>query len=342
MSGMSDFSILYLHTAPLPRMLGTDAVYQEVQWLQDHFSGESMTLFPLNKPNSSVPTFLYGWHKLKRLRAADQQHAINHIFSPGLIGYPILRVMSRPRIYSITATLDTKKPPRRKHFFKQLAAIVVNNQHNYDVIEKWGFENVHMIPTGIDIQPFSKQRLELGGRLHLLMASAPWEKSQFASKGLDLLLAAAKEIVHLHLTFLWRGHLVDDLHQRLQALNLEERVKVINERVDIAKTLQSVHGTILLSQFPELVKSYPHSLIESLLCGKPVITSATIPMAAMIEQSGCGIVQDEFSLSNLKQSLVLFEQRYDELVASAHRIDPAQFDQREMINRMEKIYRRIL
>ena len=43
---------------------------------------------------------------------------------------------------------------------------------------------------------------------------------------------------------------------------------------------------------PAIIRSYPHSLMESLAAGKPVIVSRQIPMADYVQRMGCGTVVD--------------------------------------------------
>ena len=66
-----------------------------------------------------------------------------------------------------------------------------------------------------------------------MMASAPWVESQFQTKGVEALLEAAQLNARLHITFLWRGHLLAEMKQRLaQAdLNAQETYDVFIDRL---------------------------------------------------------------------------------------------------------------
>ena len=68
---------------------------------------------------------------------------------------------------------------------------------------------------------------------------------------------------------------------------LEKQVEILNKRVDVNAVLAGVHGSIALVTNPAIIRSFPHSLMESLAAGKPVIVSRSIPMSDYVEQTGC-------------------------------------------------------
>ena len=137
-----------------------------------------------------------------------------------------------------------------------------------------------------------------------MVASAPWTVAQFASKGVDVLLDTAVANPNLRLTFLWRGVLFAEMMQKVTAMNLADRVTVINEQVDVNQMLATVHGTINLAAHSEIIKAYPHSLLDSLAAGKPVLVdkplAGTLPDAdeifSLAKRAGVPI----FSSSSLR------------------------------------------
>ena len=50
---------------------------------------------------------------------------------------------------------------------------------------------------------------------------------------------------------------------------------------------------VVLAATPALVKAYPHSLLDGLAAGRPVLVSRAIPMSRFVEQSGCGEVVED-------------------------------------------------
>jgi len=51
----------------------------------------------------------------------------------------------------------------------------------------------------------------------------------------------------------------------------------------VNKTLVSVHAAITLADREGIIKVYPHSLLDALAAGKPVLVSRAIPMADYVE-----------------------------------------------------------
>ncbi len=338
---MAKNSVLYLLTSSPPPLQGTDAVFQEVEWLRQHFGGETVNIYPFKKPSSLVPTWLYGWSRRSSLVAAQGRHVLNHVYAPRLQYYPILNTISLPTVYTVTTSLATASL-RSVAKLQDLAAIVVNNHHTEELLTKAGFMNVHLMPPGIDRRLLSAAKLELNQELHVLMASAPWEKSQFTSKGIALLLGAAEQLPDLRLTFLWRGLHTKTLAKMISERGLESRTRVIDKRVNINELMKQVHSTVLLARDPSVVKAYPHSLIESLICGKPVIISGSLAMADFVRERRAGVVVSSFALDVLVESLHNLRDQYDELSENCRRLPPSLFSKEQVIAQIGRVYQQVL
>ena len=81
--------------------------------------------------------------------------------------------------------------------------------------------------------------------------------------------------------------------------------------------------------------------MESLVCGKPVIVSRSIPMSDFVEESNSVVVIEEFSLPALKKGLTHFIQRYEYFSQRAHEIHPSHFDQTNLVAQFEQIYQQV-
>lgn len=331
-------SLLYLHTAPEPGITGTDAVFNEVQLLRNHFGGFEDNLYPLGKPSAGFPRFLYGWHVLARLRRLQREITLNHVFAPGLYDYPVLRLLRKPVIYSVTASVRSDMNWKTAGKLKTMAGIIVNNDRDYQMLRCLNFNNVYMVRPGIDTSMVSKNILPLQDELILLMASAPWERSQFTTKGVDLLLDATRQLPFLKLIFLWRGLSYAALMQRIQQYGVEKQVTVYNEKVFIGDILQRVHGTVLLAENAMLVKAFPHSLVESLAAAKPVIVSSAIAMADYVRENTCGVVVQPYSPEALITQIDDFRSKYAELRDKADQLGASDFSPEKMLARIAAIY----
>ncbi len=334
-------SIQYLHLAPPPRFKDTDATYQDVASLCKRFGGEIINLYPFTRPVSWIPPLLYGWHQYRRLVHPSKVPAVHHIFAPSLGNFIVLSHLRKPVIFTLATTVSL--PIRRPilNLLKNFAGIVVNNRRSKEALESVGLSNVHFIPVGIDITRFSKQRLTLQTDLHLLMASAPWEPAQFASKGIDLLLDAMTSLPRLRMTFLWRGLLVKEMQQRIMRSGLEDRITFINEEVVISHLLEKVHGTVLLANSERVVKAYPHSLVESLLCGKPIITSSKIAISEIVQAHKAGLILSDFKREALVKVIEAFQHNYQQLAECAFQFPQEAFDREQMFKKYDALYQTI-
>jgi glycosyltransferase involved in cell wall biosynthesis len=182
--------------------------------------------------------------------------------------------------------------------------------------------------------------LPLDRELTLLMASAPWIGKQFDLKGIDLLLAAAAKLPFLRLILLWRGVLADELARRVERLGVANRVEIVNRKVNVNDYLKKAHAAVVLARNGGVVRSFPHSLIESLLAGKPVLLSETIAMADYVRSGRCGVVVPDMSMAALTSAIDMLMRGYEELARNASQIEPGAFSMATMVEKHRRVYAR--
>lgn len=334
-------SVLYLHTAPKPKLAGTDAVYQESEILRSRFGGKELVIYPFLNPSSYLPRFLYGWHRFLEIGNLQKEIALNHVFSPGLFHYPILKILKKPIVYSITATLRDEDLERPLTSFSSLANILVNSERDWRKLSERGFENVVQVPPVINVESLKPGPIPDREQFILLMASAPWEASQFDSKGITLLLRAAKETPWLKIVLLWRGRLLEELQHRIQKEDVREQVEVVDELVNIQEVMDRVHATVLLAKTGEIVKSFPHSLVESLACAKPVVISDKIAMSDYVKNFRCGLVLERFDLPSLLRVLEQLRDDYNVFREAAERVGGHSFSSEQVLKKIGQVYHQI-
>ena len=330
-------SILFHLTIPRPQNPALDAVVQEAQTLRAHSGGELVYLNPARHPGSRYPERLYGLHCLPFLRRSEATMALHHVFNPHLFAFPYLRWLRRPIVYTVTAGLRSLQPPALQRM-QRLAAIVVTNRRDRETCASWGLENVTVIRPGIDTSRFVVTPPPISTGFTLLAASAPWTEAQFVSKGVDALLAAAEQRHDLRVVFLWRGLLYEQMQRRVAQRGLHDRVQVANREVDVAAVLAGVHAAVVLATDPSLVKAFPHSLMEALAAGRPVLVSRDLPMAHYVTQTGCGQVVESVTPKGLLNALNALERHYGESQASAATVGQRDFDQTRLVSAYEGIY----
>ena len=312
-------SVLYHLTSPPPVLPGTDAVVQEAQALQARFGGEMVFLLPSSRSPTSFPRPFYGLHRLRTIKRLERGVALHHLYNSELYLFPVLRLFRKAVVYTVVSGFDaTPLPPVGR--LERLHKIVVQSERDLATLEERGLRNACVIRPGIDVSRFRHTPLSGGGDFTVLAGSAPWTREQFRSKGVDALLQVAKQVPSLRLIFLWRGLLLHELEERVEALGLTERVEILNERVEVSSVLARAHAAIVLADWSRLVKAYPHSLIEALAAGRPVVVSKLIPMAEYVSQSRCGEVVDRLAEPQLRRAIERLREDYDVLATNALRV----------------------
>jgi len=332
-------NILYHLTILPPKMPECEAISQEIHTLRRHFGGELIYLNPNLHSPIYLPRVLFGFHRLRHLRALETNLHLHHLYNPDPFPFPILRALHRPVIYSLTG--GVKQQPKAS-FFSSLAAVTVTDEGSLERLKAWGINNAFLVRPGIDTGRFTHSLLPLQSEIKLMVGSAPWTKEQFRTKGVEALLLAAQQAPHLRLIFLWRGILADEMEYRVHQMNLEKQVTVLNEKVDVNQVLAKVHASITLAATPTIVKSYPHSLLESLAAGKPVLISRAIPMADYVEQTGCGVIIDEVNPASILAAVQTLAARYEELRKSVQYLNPQDFSLQTLVASFQKVYQRII
>ena len=323
--------ILYLTNAPIPQNRETDAHFQELDLLVERFDGTIISAFPLSRPNSLFPRTLYGMHNRRAIRLAAKEADVIHVFSPVLYPYSYInRLGNKPIIYSTLTPVSAIKKIDRVHRY------VVYDRPSADKLISADFKNVSFSPPFVDFEKVDLNPPSTG--FTLMMASAPWEKSQFRSKGVLLLLELLGKIPELHIIFIWRDILFDEMHKLVQFSAYADRISLVNGRVDILPYLEKSHAVVLLAEHASLVKSYPHSLMEGLLAGRPVITSPTIPMSQLVQEQGYGEVLTSFSIEALEAAVSSLINDYQSFRERLTALPEDSFDKASFLSFYQQLY----
>lgn len=332
-------NILYHLTMLPPKMPECEAISQEINTLRSHFGGDLIYLNPNQQSPLYVPRALFGFHKLKPLRSLESNLHIHHLYNPDPFPFPVLRALRRPVVYSLTGGVE-RRP--NVPFFASLAAVTVADEGSLERLKSWGLDNAVLVRPGVDTSRFTCSPLPLRSEIRLMVGSAPWTRAQFRTKGVEALLEAARQSPQLHLVFLWRGVLAEEMGRRVRRLGLEGQVDILNRRVDVNEVLAGVHASVTLATGPAIIRSYPHSLMESLAAGKPVIVSWRIPMANYVQRTGCGIVAESLTPTGILTAIESLAKEYKDLQESAQQVGQRDFSQQAMVVSFQRVYERIL
>ncbi|MEZ4658859.1 MAG: glycosyltransferase [Caldilineaceae bacterium] len=299
---------LYHFTVMPPQMPEAVAELQEINMLRGRFGGELWYINPNQHSPVYLPRLLFGLPLLGKLRRAEAHIDLHHFYNPDAFAFPFLRWLKKPIIYAVSGGVGSGRI--NAAFFNRLAAVAVPDARSLHRLAARGVTTGVQMRPGIDTARFRHHPQPLTGDIRLLMASAPWTEAQFASKGIDALLEAAVQQPHLHLTFCG-GVLEEAMRARVRRLNLQERVTVINQRVDVNAVLADMHGAVALASQPGIMKAYPHSLLDALAAGKPVLVNSAIPMADYVEETGCGVVAEAVTAASVLAAIEQWAGQYE-------------------------------
>jgi glycosyltransferase involved in cell wall biosynthesis len=334
--------ILYLLTTPPPILPGSDAVVQEVELLRARFGGEVIWLRPSWRARARYPRLLLGLHHINAIRQRDLHVDLHHVYAPQLYLLPFLWFATRPVVYTVTAGVGAGRWMPPTAFLRRLGAIVVPSRADVDALTRRGLTNARLIRPGIDVTRFIDAPVPPGPEFVLLSGSAPWTRGQFRTKGVDVLLEVAREMPDLRLVFLWRGVLLEELVARVRRLDLSDRIEILRDRVDVSQVLTRVHAAVVLAGRPGLVKAYPHSLMEALAAGRPVVVSDGSPMACYVRDTGCGRVVPRLETTDLIAAIDQLRQDYAAHRTRAADVGKRDFSQDELVTAHRRLYRALI
>jgi glycosyltransferase involved in cell wall biosynthesis len=323
-----------------PKIPQTEAARQELDTLRLHFGGDLIHLNPNQHSPIYLPRLLFGFHQLKRIRAAEASHHLHHLYNADPFPFPVVYWLRRPVLYSISSGVGTRVP--NVSFFNRLAGVTVSDERSLTRLRQWSVRNSFLVRPGVDTQGFCPAPLPLKSEIRLMVGSAPWLPHQFRSKGIEALLEAAKQEPRLRLVCLWRGVLAEAMQVRVNRHNLGSQIEIINRRVDVNRVLASVHASITLVTDPTLIRPYPHSLVESLAAAKPVLVSHSIPMADYVELHGCGVVVETVTPEAVLAGVEQLVHHYADYQAAAARIGARDFSQAAMLDSFRAVYTAVL
>lgn len=330
--------ILYHLTILPPRLPEAEALSQEIKALSENFGGELVYLNPNQHSPVYLPRFLFGFQKLRELRRRETSFNLHHLYNPDAFPFPVARFLRRPVVYTISSGVSGRRP--NVNFFRSMSAVAVSDQRSLSRLQEWGIDNSVLVQPGIATGRFSYSPIPLGADIKLMVGSAPWTRGQFRTKGVDALLEAAQQNSHLKLVFLWRGVLAEEIERRVRRMNLDSQVTILDRLVDVNQILARVHASVVLAADPGIVKAYPHSLLESLAAGKPVLISRAIPMADYVEETGCGLVVDHITATAVLETIEMLINQYRILQESARLVGRRDFSQQAMIASYRRVYER--
>lgn len=143
------------------------------------------------------------------------------------------------------------------------------------------------------------------------------------------------------LLFVGVGSLSEDLKRRIKALGMEEKVRLLGRRSDVADILNAADAFVLASAY----EGNPLSVMEAMATGKPVVCTAVGGVPELVEDGECGLLVppgEAEALAGAMNRLLKSPALRASLGASAAARAVERFDVRAMTTAYEDLYRRTI
>jgi glycosyltransferase involved in cell wall biosynthesis len=325
-----------------------EAASKEAQTLLRTFSGQFTTrLFSLNQNRRLSWSDQEKYFPLPEALAVlpfvfrfAGRYRINHLFSSG--GERLLA----PRLAQRTSILTICKEPasidrfeKNRRHLTRFKYIVVESQRHQEIMKQLGIDEhkvklIYPPAVGMDYKPASPP-------FKILFASSPPGRHQFLSRGIRLVLQVAVRLPEVEFILVWRKRHYEALRKLIAAAGVDN-VSVINDYVeDMGALYDAAHATMLPGLDFTSFKPAPHSAIESLGRGKPLLLTPTSSIADLVTQWRCGLVCEP-TVAGFEAAVRSLMARYGELQENCHRAAAACFSQETFIAKYRLLYEELL
>jgi glycosyltransferase involved in cell wall biosynthesis len=175
----------------------------------------------------------------------------------------------------------------------------------------------------------------------ILFASSPPGRHQFLSRGILLVLRVAARLPEVQFILVWRKRHHEALRDLIAAAGVDN-VSVINGYVeDMGALYDSAHATMLPGLDFTSFKPAPHSALESLGRGKPLLVTPTSSIADLVAQRHCGLICEP-TVAAFEAAVRSLMARYEEFQENCQRTVQACFSQETFIEKYRLLYEELL
>jgi glycosyltransferase involved in cell wall biosynthesis len=226
---------------------------------------------------------------LPALRWAKSSFQINHIFASLTERLLVPRLKGDRTIVTVTKdspALGTIE--RNLDHLREIRYVVVESDWHRELLRQGGLAegSIQLIRPGVEVRPYVPAR----DPFTVLFATSPLSGRDLLSRGVLMLVQAAKALPDVRFLLVWRDHGLAYLQEVIARGNVRN-VEVRNGLIpDMGAVYDEVHATVLPGLTAASLKPAPHSGLESLAHGKPLLVSHPTSIAPLTAGAGCGVV----------------------------------------------------
>lgn len=235
----------------------------------------------------------------------------DRIIIPGGVNSVFLKYLDNKKCILIITSLpkyDIQEFEKVLKICKGVQSVIVQSERTKRQLLEIGVDGkkIQLLFPLINFSKFNYVEPNNSKVFTILFASAPTiedpDEDNFSDKGVHLLLEAFKKFsdsgkYDCKLILIWRNAYNQRLSDLLNSFQLNEKVEVINSIVEMKSYYLQADVTIIpyttLFRSPEI----PLSALESIACGRPVITTNIGEISDIIKENACGVVSNPDVLS---------------------------------------------
>jgi glycosyltransferase involved in cell wall biosynthesis len=303
----------------------------------------------------------------ERGRAAPTECAVSEyrptVVHTHIIGlnyaYPLmLRYRTPARVHTVHSLASREMGVRVGAWVRTLAfryrlggvvPVAVADEVRASIQQLYGYPDPPLIPNGIPTDEYAPDpdRRVQWRQAHGIepRATVLVHVGRFAPPKNHALLVEAFAQVHsdapLYLLLVGGGELQDAVREQVAALGLQERVRFLGIRADVADILRASDVFVLSSR----VEGNPMSVMEAMVAGLPVVSTAVGGVPELVRAGVTGLLvpsEDAEALTRAVQALVDDPVQRQAMGAAARRHAVAHFDIRHTVRGYEQLYERLL
>jgi glycosyltransferase involved in cell wall biosynthesis len=273
--------------------------------------------------------------------------------------YPLmLRYRTPARVHTVHNLAPREMGVRVRAWVRQMAfryrvggviPVAIAEEVRASIQQLYGYPDPPLIPNGIPTDEYApnpdtraqwRQAHGIEPRATVLT-----HIGRFAfQKNHALLVEAFAQVrsdAPLYLLLVGGGELENAVREQVAGLGLQERVRFLGVRADVADILRASDVFVLSSRW----EGNPMSVMEAMAAGLPVVSTAVGGVPELVQEGATGLLvpsEDAGALAQAMQALVDDPVRRQAMGAAARQHAIAHFDIRHTVRMYEELYERLL
>jgi glycosyltransferase involved in cell wall biosynthesis len=189
----------------------------------------------------------------------------------------------------------------------EINIVVVETNKQKKLAESIGISiPIKIIPFGVDTDIFKPKPIP-SQPFRLLFASSPIKKDQLSSRGISLMLSAlAKVQKDIRLTYVTREGLSKEIKELILKNKVSDSIDLLTGDQNMPEIFAEHHACIIPYTSHYGVMDLPHTALESLATGRPVVSTDVIGLSFYLDKHNCGTVSTATSVDLIESINELF------------------------------------